>query len=88
MKTCNNCGTLNEVLALHCTGCKMPGNFTAIASTEPEDGDGMVGNVQCLNCGAFNAGNGTHCLHCRIPLKQVRVKPLNNRVFQENRKIG
>ena len=87
MKTCNNCGTVNELAKEKCMGCNMPGNFTVHSEyVEPELGE--VKKISCTNCGSFHPGEGTHCVHCRFPLMNNKMKPITKQTVHIFRKVG
>lgn len=88
MKTCKNCGTANEITAVHCTSCKMENQFSLHAAMpidpqpEPE-----LAHLQCINCGSHESAEVLHCTQCKFPLALVTPKPIS-KLATLNRKVG
>ncbi len=88
MKTCNNCGTNNEMAEVKCVGCNMPGNFTLHKVYDDDLPETESQKIQCSNCASFHPGTGINCQHCHFPLKQMRVKAIPKPALHLYRKVG
>ena len=86
MKTCNNCGTLNDYSNEKCKGCQMPGNFS-VPSNHVDQEEGQSLKLSCSNCGSHQPGEGSTCIHCRFPIRQNAVKQFSSQSIQLIRKV-
>ena len=87
MKTCKNCGTVNEVTAVKCTNCRIEGKFTLHKVGEPTVKKEKE-KIQCTNCGSHEPGHGLQCVHCHFPLAPTIAKSIADHDAELKRKVS
>ena len=88
MKTCKNCGTINQVTAVKCGACNMEGNFTLHSTPNAEVVETKeYDTVECTNCGSHQSVQAVKCTQCRIPLTTTTAKPITT-LTNLNKKVS
>ena len=87
MKTCKNCGTINQAIVEKCTSCHMEGHFTLHAAATETVIETDYEAVECANCGSHQSTETKHCTECRFPMAHAVSKPIS-KLAHLNRRVG